>query len=94
MFAPLYQITPAITTALMRVESDRQAISDLPIAGGRAPRQRRDLALFRRQGTATAGEIAAHLCLSARTVVALCRGWRATGFLSLHDLLARTAPTS
>lgn len=49
------------------------------------PRRRRLLALFRRQGTATTGEIAAHLALSPRTVVALCREWLATGFLSLHD---------
>jgi len=49
------------------------------------PRRRRLLALFRRQGAATTGEIAAHLALSPRTVVALCREWLATGFLSLHD---------
>jgi len=49
------------------------------------PRQRRLLALFRAQGTATTGEIAAHLALSPRTVVALCRGWVAVGFLSLRD---------
>jgi len=49
------------------------------------PRQRRLLDLFRRQGTATAGEIAAYLRLSPRMVVALCRGWLSEGFLSLHD---------
>lgn len=49
------------------------------------PRRRRLLGLFRRQGTATAGEIAAYLGLSPRTVVALCRAWLAEGFLSLHD---------
>ncbi len=49
------------------------------------PRQRRLLDLFRRQGTATGGEIAAHLGLSPRTVVALCRDWLVSGFLVLHD---------
>ena len=49
------------------------------------PRQRQLLDLFRRQGTATAGEIAAHLGLSPRTVVALCRSWLAEGFLTMHD---------
>ena len=49
------------------------------------PRQRRLLALFRRQGTATTGEIAAHLALSPRTVVTLCREWIASGFLALRD---------
>ncbi len=49
------------------------------------PRRRRALELFRRQGTATTGEIANHLGLSPRTVVALCRAWRSAGFLSLCD---------
>ena len=34
---------------------------------------------------ATAGEIAAHLGLSPRTVAALCRDWLSEGFLSLQD---------
>ena len=49
------------------------------------PRQRRLLDLFRRQGTAKGGEIAAHLGLSTRTVATLCRNWLAVGFLSLQD---------
>ena len=49
------------------------------------PRQRRLLTLFRQQGTATTGEIAAHLALSPRTIVALCREWVATGFLAFRD---------
>lgn len=49
------------------------------------PRRRWRLELFRRQGTATTGEIAAALGLSPRTVVALYREWVAAGFLSLHD---------
>jgi len=31
MFSPVYRITPAITRALMSIEADRQAVSDLPI---------------------------------------------------------------
>lgn len=31
MFDPVYRITPAITRALMSIEADRQAVSDLPI---------------------------------------------------------------
>jgi Fic family protein len=31
MFAPVYTITPAIARALMSIEADRQAVSDLPI---------------------------------------------------------------
>ncbi len=49
------------------------------------PRRRRLLALFRQQGTATTEEMGAHLGLSPRTVVALCRGWLAEGFLTLQD---------
>ena len=49
------------------------------------PRRRRLLELFRGQGSATAAEIAAHLGLSHRTIVDLCRAWRADGFLELAD---------
>ena len=49
------------------------------------PRRRRLLELFRNQDTATATEIAGHLGLSARTVVALCRSWVADEFLELAD---------
>jgi len=49
------------------------------------PRQRRLLEVFRRHGTVTAGEIAAHLGLSQRTVTDLCRAWVATGFLAVHN---------
>ena len=44
------------------------------------PRERRLLELFRRHGTATAGEIAKHLGLAQRTVVGLCRSWSKIGF--------------
>ncbi len=49
------------------------------------PRKRRLLDFFRRQGTATTDEIAAHLGLSPRTVADLCRNWLSEGFLSLQD---------
>ena len=49
------------------------------------PRERRLLELFRRNGTATAAEIANHLKLSHRTVVGLCRSWLKTGFLELQN---------
>lgn len=31
MFKPVFQITPAMTTALMAIEADRQAVAELPI---------------------------------------------------------------
>lgn len=49
------------------------------------PRQRQLLVLFRGQEVATAAEIAAHLGLSQRTVVDLCRSWLTEGFLVLRD---------
>ncbi len=49
------------------------------------PKQRRLLTLFQRQGTATTDEIALHLGLSRRTVVALCRDWLRDEFLALND---------
>ena len=49
------------------------------------PRQRQLLVLFRGQGTAKTGEIAACLGLSQRTVVSLCRSWVTEGFLALHN---------
>jgi Fic family protein len=49
------------------------------------PRQRRLLELFRQQGIVTSEEIAFHLGLSPRTIVALCKEWVASGFLELHN---------
>ena len=49
------------------------------------PRQRRLLALFRKQGSATAAEMAAHLKMSPRTLVQLCRSWTASGFLEYQN---------
>ena len=68
------------------VQAARRGAQDRsPLLRQLDPRQRRLLALFRGQGTATTEEIAAHLGLSPRTVVALCRAWLSSGFLSLHD---------
>jgi Fic family protein len=49
------------------------------------PRERRLLELFRRNGTASAAEIASCLKLSHRTVVGLCRSWLKSGFLELQN---------
>lgn len=49
------------------------------------PRQRRLLALYHRQGSATSEEMAKSLKLSHRTVVALCREWVASGFLEVQN---------
>ncbi|MFV3129295.1 Fic family protein [Niveispirillum sp. KHB5.9] len=49
------------------------------------PRQRRVWEYLRHLGTATSADIAAHLGLSPRTLVGLCRLWVASGFLTLHD---------
>lgn len=68
------------------VQAARRGARDYsPLLRRLDPRQRRLLDLFRRQGTATAGEIAAHLGLSPRTVAALCPDWLSEGFLSLQD---------
>ena len=45
------------------------------------PTQRKLLDLFRRHGSATTAEMAAHLRLSPRTVIDLARTWIAEGFL-------------
>ncbi|MGE0006107.1 MAG: Fic family protein [Parvibaculaceae bacterium] len=49
------------------------------------PRQRKLLALFAKQGSATSEDIAKYLKLSQRTVVALCRDWVRSGFLELQN---------
>jgi Fic/DOC family len=49
------------------------------------PRQRRLLALFNRQGSATSEEMAKYLKLSPRTVVDLCRQWVDAGFLEVQN---------
>ncbi len=49
------------------------------------PRRRRLLELFGTQDLATAVEIADHLGLGRRTVVALCRDWVADGFMEYAD---------
>ena len=80
MAAALAAVRAQAMQAARRGAQDRS-----PLLRRLDPRQRRLLTLFRRQGTATTGEIATHLGLSPRTVVALCRNWLAGGFLALHD---------
>jgi Fic family protein len=65
--------------------SRRGALDRSPLLRRLDPRQRLLLALFRTRAIVTTAEIAAHLHLSPRTVVALCREWVAVGFLVLHD---------
>ncbi len=65
--------------------ADRSGTDRSPALRRLDPRQRRLLELFKRQGTAATGEIAAHLGLSSRTVTALCRAWLAAGFIALSD---------
>lgn len=48
-------------------------------------RQRRVLALFRRQAIATPQEISDHLGLGKRSVLTLCQSWVESGFLLVHD---------
>jgi Fic family protein len=49
------------------------------------PRQRLLLELFRKRGVVTAADMAAHLGLTHRTVVGLCRQWLRARFLTLHN---------
>ena len=49
------------------------------------PRQRKLIPLFKKQGSATASEMAEALKLSPRTIVALCRQWIVSGFLEYAD---------
>jgi DNA-binding IclR family transcriptional regulator len=49
------------------------------------PRQRRLLELFRKQGSATSAEMAAHLKMSPRTLVQLSREWIASDFLEYQS---------
>ena len=65
--------------------SRRGAMDHSPLLRRLDPRERRLLDLFRRQGTATAGEIASHLGVSPRTAGVLCRDWVKREFLTLHD---------
>jgi Fic family protein len=66
--------------------------AELPSGAGQASllreldlRQRRLLPLFQAQGGATAREMAAHLKLSERTLVGLCRDWVRSGFLEYES---------
>ncbi len=79
----------AVSFAAVRAqtaEAARRGAADYsPLLRQLDPRQRRLLVLFQDRQIVTTGEIAAHLGLSPRTVVALCRTWLASGFLVLHD---------
>ena len=75
----------AAVRAQAAAAAQRGAQDASPLLRSLDPRQRRLMELFRRQGSATAGEIAAHLSLSPRTAQALCQGWVSSGFLALRD---------
>lgn len=49
------------------------------------PRQRRLLSLFKAQGSATSEEMASHLKMSQRTIVALAREWVSSGFIEIQN---------
>jgi Fic family protein len=67
--------------------ADREAFSDQSATlRDLDPRQRRLLELFRKQGSATAREMAEHLKMSPRTLVQLCREWVASGFIEYQSV--------
>lgn len=63
----------------------RGAADQQPSLEGLGARERQVLALLKKQGTATAAEIASHLGLSPRTVPLWCRRWVREGLLDVHD---------
>ncbi len=63
----------------------RGAADNSPILRKLDPRKRQLLMLFRQQASATTAEMAVHLGLSQRTLVALCREWINDGFLELNN---------
>ena len=80
MAAAFAKVRVAAAQAGQATASDQSAtLRDLD------PRQRRLLDLFRRQGSATSAEMAAHLKMSPRTLVQLCREWVAGGFLEYQS---------
>lgn len=78
------QAFAAVRTQAMNA-AGRGAHDRSPLLRRLDPRKRRLLDLFRKHGTVTTAEIAAHLGLSPRTIVALSRDWLKDGFLTLHD---------
>ena len=71
---------------LRAAEAAKRGCKDQSEALGKLePHQRRLLALFKDQRSVTAQEMAKHLGLSHRTLVGLCRGWLASGFLELDE---------
>ncbi len=70
------RVRAAATQAGVKAAPDLSAVlRDL------SPTQRKLLDLFRRQGSATTAEMAAHLHMSPRTLVELARQWIEEGFL-------------
>ena len=69
-----------VRAAAARAE-ERTAIDRSTLLRDLEPRQRRLLGLFRKQGSATSAEMAAHLGMSPRTVAQLSRAWIESGFL-------------
>ena len=73
-----------VRTAAARAE-ERTAIDRSTLLRDLEPRQRRLLGLFRKQGSATSAEMAAHLGMSPRTVAQLSRAWIESGFLEYQN---------
>ena len=71
--------------AVAAAAAARGAPDQQPSLDALAPRERQVLALLKKQGTATAAEIADHLGLSPRTVRAWCQRWVKEGVLEVHD---------
>jgi Fic family protein len=63
----------------------RETLQPIDVLRELDPRQRRLLTLFNLQGSATSEEMAKHLKLSHRTLVALCSAWVAAGFLEVQN---------
>ena len=63
----------------------RNPLDRSPLLRKLDPRRRQLLVLFRRQDTANTTEIAKHLGLSQRTIVALCQKWVVEEFLEMDD---------
>ena len=78
-----------IRTATMKLETNSE-VPSIDVLRVLDPRQRRLLVLFKKQGSATSAEMAKHLRMSPRTLVALCRQWVASGFLEVQSTSRKT----
>jgi DNA-binding IclR family transcriptional regulator len=65
--------------------SERGAQDETAMLSKLNRRQRILLSLFKKQGTATAAEMAKHLGMSHGSLLPLCRKWVATGFIEVTD---------